>query len=340
MSQINAQFKRLLPLIEADLLAVLAPPDGQLDPYHIMMHYHMGWVDPQGQPAEVDRGKRIRPVMTILSAEAAGGHADQARPAAAALELIHNFSLLHDDIQDRSPSRRGRATAWTLWGEAQAINAGDAMFTLAHLAIPRLGRSLDASRKLDLLVVLDETSLALTHGQHRDMSFETRDQVAAAEYLQMIEGKTAALTGACAEMGAISAGATADQRREYRAFGHGLGMAFQVRDDILDIWGDPALTGKEAAVDIWQRKKSYPVLVGLERSADLRALYGDPTPFDEPRVAQIIELLDAAGAREEAMRVVREHSAHTVEHLQAAQPQGEAGQALFELVELLLERQS
>lgn len=340
MSQINTQFKKLLPLIEADLRAVLAPPDGRLDPYHIMMHYHMGWVDVQGQPVDFDRGKRIRPVMAILSAEACGGQPEQARPAAAALELIHNFSLLHDDIQDRSPSRRGRATVWTLWGEAQAINAGDAMFTLAHLAIARLGVSLDAARKIELLTTLDETSLALTLGQHRDMSFEQREQVAAVEYLQMIEGKTAALTAACAEMGAISAGASAQQRAEFRAFGHGLGMAFQVRDDILDIWGDPALTGKQAAIDIWQRKKSYPVLVGMERSLELREHYADSSPFDEVRVRRIIKLLDEVGAREEAMRVVREHSAQTVAHLQAAHPQGEAGQALAELVDLLLERQS
>lgn len=332
-------FDRYLPLVEQDLRAVLTPPEGSPPLFYGMLHYHMGWVDRDGQPSAANGGKRIRPVICLLVCEAAGGSVGCARPAAAAAELIHNFSLLHDDIQDRSPLRRKRATAWSIWGEAQAINAGDALFTLAHLAIPRLAANrLSASTQARMLTILDEMCLELTRGQHLDMSFEARPDVAVDEYLDMIRGKTAALLSASAQLGALAAGADEGRLEHYRAFGECLGLAFQVLDDILDIWGEPSATGKEAAVDIRQRKKSLPVLYGLERSAELRALYAQPAAFDEARVEEAVALLDEVGARAFAERLAERYSNETLEHLGAAEPQGEAGQALYELVNYLLHR--
>ncbi|HPV06022.1 MAG TPA: polyprenyl synthetase family protein [Aggregatilineales bacterium] len=332
-------FDRYLPLIEADLQAVLTPPAGSPPLFYRMLHYHMGWVGPDGEPSKANGGKRIRPVLCLLTCAASGGPLDAARPPAAAIELIHNFSLLHDDIQDRSPLRRNRPTAWSIWGEAQAINAGDSLFTLAHLAIPRLadGR-LDGETQARMLTITDETCLALTCGQHLDISFEERTDVTVDEYLEMIGGKTAALLSAAARLGALAAGVDESVQAHYAAFGHYLGMAFQVLDDILDIWGDPALTGKEAAIDIRQRKKSLPVLYGLERSAELRDLYATPAPFDEAQVEQAVSLLDAVGARDYAESLARRYSDETLEHLDAAQPQGDAGQALYALVDRLLHR--
>jgi geranylgeranyl diphosphate synthase type I len=303
-----------------------------------MMHYHMGWIDEHGQPLQSGGGKRIRPMLTLLVSEAVSGSYEPARAPAAAVELIHNFSLLHDDIQDGSPLRRKRPTAWKIWGTAQGINAGDSMFALAHLAIPRLGGSLDNGVLITLLRLLDETCIELTRGQHLDMLFETRDGVSIAEYLDMIAGKTAALIAAAARMGALAAGAGEDVQEHYRAFGHHLGLAFQVLDDVLDIWGEPSVTGKEAAVDIRQRKKSLPVLYGIEHSPGLQALYADLQPMTDERVHTAISLLDSVSARDYAESLARDYSAKTLSHLEAANPQGSAGETLYALVDFLLKR--
>lgn len=332
---------RYLPLIESDLRAVLAPPDGAPPLFYRMLHYHMGWVDASGGPAEAERGKRIRPLLTLLACEAAGGDIDLARPAAAAVELIHNFSLLHDDVQDRSPSRRNRPTVWAIWGEAQAINAGDALFALAHLAVPRLmPPQADARLIKRMMEVLGYTCLELTRGQHLDMSFEQREQVGIEDYLDMIAGKTAALLASASQLGALAAGASEEVQAHYRSFGHNLGVAFQVMDDVLDIWGDPSVTGKATAYDIRQRKKSLPVLYGLACNAELRDLYAHSDAFDEATVLHAIALLDAVGARQYAEDIALLYSERTLAHLKAAAPQGDARRALFETVERLLHRES
>ncbi len=339
MTDLNATFARYLPLIRQDLRGALAEPQGWPPLYYRMLHYHMGWVDAQGGAAQASTGKHIRPVLTMLAGEGVSGSPNAARPAAAAVELIHNFSLLHDDIQDRSQTRRGRETAWTIWGEPQAINAGDALYTLAYLALVRLTPSeADPARTLAALKVLGETCLELTRGQHLDISFESRDEVAADEYLDMIAGKTAALLAGSARLGALTSEADETLQSHYEAFGHNLGMAFQILDDVLDIWGDPALTGKQAAIDIHQRKKSLPVLLGLARSEELRGLYAADAPFDDDAVEHVVSLLADTGARDEALELARRYSDDTVRSLEAADPQGEAGEALHALALRLLNR--
>jgi geranylgeranyl diphosphate synthase type I len=303
-----------------------------LGEYYAMLAYHLGWSDGGAS------GKRIRPLLCLLACTAAGGDWRQALPLAAAVELIHNFSLIHDDIQDNSPLRHGRATVWARWGAAQAINAGDAMFTLAFLAPHRLTElGVPAPVTLAAVEELTRTCLALTQGQYLDMAFEQRQRVSVAEYLAMIEKKTAVLIAASAHLGASLAGAEPHRAAAFHRFGLNLGLAFQLQDDLLGIWGDPAVTGKSAASDLEKRKKSLPVVYGLEHSEEFAQAYAQPHAPGAP-VAALAELLDRLGARAEGERRAQAATACAVEALAECRPAEPAGQALRDLTEQLLGR--
>ena len=321
-----------LSAIEDELHRALGSGPETLRAYYAMMEYHLGWADGAGG------GKRIRPLLCLLSCAACGAEWQRALPMAAAIELLHNFSLLHDDIQDNSPLRRGRPTVWMKWGVAQAINAGDAMFTLAHLAPHALTqRGVPAQVALRALEIFDTTCLRLTQGQYLDMDFEKRERVTVAEYEQMIEGKTAALIAASAGLGALIAGADETRRAAFEQYGRALGLAFQIYDDWLGIWGDPAVTGKSAASDLEKRKKSLPVVYGLERSATFAHAYAQPHTADES-VAELARALDELGAQTHTLEQARAFTEEAFRHLEAAQPAGEAGEALKKLTEELLHR--
>src|SRR5512133_3127239 len=229
--------------------------------YHEMLTYHMGWTGEGAGPEA--RGKRIRPLLVLLSAAACGGDWEKALPAAAAVELVHNFSLVHDDIQDNSDKRRGRPTVWVKWNMPQAINAGDGLFVLSNLAITDLISCYPAEVVVKAAQVLHNTCLDLTRGQYLDISYEKRTDLGVEDYWPMVSGKTAALLAGCCQMGALLGGVDEPTVDAYRSFGHYLGLAFQVQDDILGIWGDEAVTGKSAANDLIEGKKSLPVLAGL-----------------------------------------------------------------------------
>jgi geranylgeranyl diphosphate synthase type I len=314
-------------------------PAAELREYYAMLEYHLGWTG--GSAAT---GKRLRPLLCLLCASAAGGDWRQALPAAAAIELIHNFSLIHDDIQDNSPLRRGRPTVWQKWGQAQAINAGDAMFTLAHLAPQRLlelGVAPEAA--LHTLAELNYTCVELTQGQYLDMSFERRQVVTVPEYLAMIEKKTAVLIAASTFLGARLAaagtgGAATERLDHFYAFGWNLGLAFQLQDDALGIWGDPNVTGKSAASDLEQRKKSLPVVYGLEHSASFASRYAAPRQPGE-QVGELASELERLGAREYVQARVQETTACAEQELERCQPAGPAAAALRELTQRLLQRE-
>ncbi len=328
-----------LPAIEAEMRAVLQAGDTTAaDPFYGMIHYHMGWADEQLQPAGGNSGKRLRPLLCLLACAAAGGDWRQAVPAAAAIEIVHNFSLVHDDIEDNSPTRRGRPTVWTLWGQAQAINTGDAMFALAHLALERLAdRGVPPAIVVRALRRFDETCVALTRGQYDDMSFETRAEVRVDEYVAMITGKTAVLVALCAELGALVAGADDRCVAHFADFGLNLGLAFQVQDDLLGIWGDEQLIGKSVSTDITTRKKTLPVLYALEHSASLRALYDGPGD-DAAFVGRVVPLLEAAGARDFTTERATHYTNEALSSLALAEPDGPGAAALLHLSELLLRR--
>ncbi len=332
-----------LPWVDAEMRDLLTAPLVSLDGYYAMMQYHMGWLDTDLQPTQAPSGKRVRPLLCLLACAAAGGDPARSVPAAAGLELLHNFSLIHDDIEDGSPTRRHRPTAWTLFGMPQACNAGDGMFSLAHAAFQRLpARGVSPEATVRALSLFGAMCVRLTEGQYRDMTFEGRPEVPVAEYFEMIAWKTGALLAVSPEIGAVIAGASPQNADAYRRFGGALGKAFQLRDDVLGIWGDEAITGKSAASDILSKKKSLPVLYGFSHSTigpELRRLYAGPASsgVDVPRV---LALLDAAGAREFAQEQVRRASTEARYALASvasfAVPIPHA--ALGELLDALIER--
>ncbi|NDJ54491.1 MAG: polyprenyl synthetase family protein [Chloroflexi bacterium] len=339
MARLDETFDRLLPVVDADLQTALTPADNPPPQYYHMMHYHMGWVNPKGELDPQNTGKRLRPLICLLCAEGVSGAYKAARPAAAAVELIHNFSLIHDDVQDKSPTRRGRPTVWNVWGEEQAINAGDAMFAMAQLAIFRVQSVEDWALAARQLFILNETCVSLTTGQHLDMLFEAQDLVTPEAYLDMIRGKTAALLSAACYMGALAARAAEETANNYRLFGEHLGMAFQVIDDVLDIWGSPEQTGKRAAHDIHQRKKSLPVVYGLTHSLEMRELYAQQGELDEATAGHIVSLLDDLGARDYAEQMADDYSQKTLDYLQRTEARPETYEILSNLVDYLLKRQ-
>lgn len=326
----------LLPVIEADLKEAVERHALAGHPlYSRMLNYHMGWVNQDGGSAHGSTGKRIRPLLCLLACQSAASDFQAARPAATAVELIHNFSLLHDDIQDESPLRRNRPTVWAIWGRAQAINAGDVLFTLAHLALS--DSEVGASNER-LFPILDQACLALTQGQFLDIRFEGEKSVSVEDYLIMIEGKTASLTGATAELGAAAAKVPLAIQAHYHSLGKNLGMAFQMIDDILDIWGAPELTGKAEASDIYKRKMSLPVLYALNLSDEMRNIYELPEPFDTVLVKRVVGILDRAQAREYAEAKAEAFTHETLKALELTESSNEAGEALLELVNQLLKR--
>lgn len=312
--------------IQQAMRAAFPTYEARVATFYGMQEYHLGWRNLDLQPAALDPGKLLRPQLALLACGAVGGEPVQALPLAAGIQLIHDFSLIHDDIEDNSDTRRGRVTVWKQWGLAQGINAGDGMFVVAHLALHRLAAGgVPPMRVLTVLRRFDETILRICEGQYLDLSFEGRLDVTSDDYLAMIERKTAALIAAAAGLGALVGGADDALSDALFRFGHHMGMAFQIEDDILGIWGDPRRTGKPAAADVQQRKVTLPIIHALahapERTA-LAELYGQ-TSISPDDIAQVLALLDASDARAfSAAQAAEHHAAATaaLQELRAAAP--------------------
>ncbi len=312
---------------------------GAPEDFRTMLAYPFGWQQADGAAYGGATGKRIRPLLLLACLEAAGGNWQRGVYAAAAVEILHNFSLVHDDIQDHSEMRHNRETVWRVWGVPMAINVGDAMFTLSYRALEKLeGAGVPAVTRLDVLKVYNRTVLELTRGQHLDMYFETQPVVSVEAYLSMVRGKTAALLAGSAEIAALLAGQPAMTAARYAAFGLNVGVAFQVRDDILGIWGDPDRTGKSAASDLVARKKSVPVLYGLAHSEAFRALYAQPGQFTRADVDRALALLDEVGARDYALEQEQTYYTRSTDALDAAGPAVAGREMLMQLVTGLFKR--
>ncbi len=238
--------------------------NGSDDPTFLgMMRYQFGYVDEGLRPSPASSGKRFRPLMCLLACECVGGVWHDALTAAAAIELLHNFSLIHDDIEDHDASRRHRPTVWKVWGESQAINVGDAVFAEAFRAI--LDSHPDSQICVALAREFGDVVLKLTEGQYMDMSFELRTDVTPDEYLAMIERKSAQIIAFSLWAGAGIGGATRETRTHLHEYGITIGKAFQIHDDIMGIWGATEVTGKETGTDLTNRKKTLPLLIAASK---------------------------------------------------------------------------
>jgi geranylgeranyl diphosphate synthase type I len=263
--------------------------------------YHFGWADEFGRETMGGGGKALRPALTLLSAQAAGATARAGVPAAVAVELVHNFSLLHDDVMDNDTERRHRPTAWTVFGVPAAILAGDALLTLAVETV-RTGYEETGSAVVGCLNLAVQDLIV---GQSSDVDFERRSDVTLPECLTMAAGKTGALMRCATSIGALAVGADDTTVKLLAQFGEHLGLAFQLVDDLLGIWGSPDVTGKPALADLRSRKKSMPVVAALnsdtEAAARLAELYFQPHQpdqvDDEAALMAMADLVDRSGAR-------------------------------------------
>jgi len=261
-----------------------------------LVEYHLGYVDPEGRPCEGGNGKGIRPALAILGAEAAGAPAPVGVPGAVAVELVHDFSLLHDDVIDCDHERRHRPTVWVLFGTGRAIIAGDALLALAQRVLLEAPAPAGAAAAL----ALSEATSAMIAGQALDMAFETLGTVDVEACLTMEAGKTGALLGCASSIGAVLAGADEAKVAALRDYGIQLGLAFQAVDDLLGIWGDPRTTGKPTWSDLRQHKKTLPVAAALaagdSAAAELADLLEQPH-LDETEIARAAQLVDHCGGR-------------------------------------------
>ncbi len=328
------------PMLRA-AVARLAPP------MDTVAAYHFGWIDAEGNPARGDGGKAVRPALALLSAEAAGAEPEAGVPGAVAVELVHNFSLLHDDLMDGDEQRRHRDTVWKVHGPAQAILVGDALFALANEVLLEMGtaEAARATRRLTL------ATRKLIDGQAQDISYEHREKVTVAECLEMEGNKTGALLACSASIGAVLGGADEATADALEAYGHHLGLAFQAVDDLLGIWGDPEATGKKTWSDLRQRKKSLPVVAALAEDGPAARRLGellaeDATKsqeefedFSEEEFAARAELIERAGGREWTLREARRRHATALEALERVEMPGLVRERFAALADFVVVRE-
>jgi geranylgeranyl diphosphate synthase type I len=265
-----------------------------------MIRYHFGYDSLE----KTKSGKRLRPQILLRTALEEGGSVECAIDAAVAIEILHNYSLIHDDIEDGDELRHGRTTTWARYGLAHGINAGDALCAISYLTLLH-EEAVVPNRVVQMLHVLHEANLRMCEGQGLDISFETNSSVTMPQYLEMIAGKTGALFSASCELGALAAGCDSDRADAYAKLGRAYGLAFQIRDDVLGTWGATDVTGKPSGADIARRKWSFPVVwaLGTPPSADRDVVahaYARNTRLDPSGVIEVIAALDRLGARDAA----------------------------------------
>ncbi|GGZ33803.1 polyprenyl synthetase family protein [Streptomyces poonensis] len=309
--------------------------EGLPEPERLVEGYHRGWHEADGGPLRAadgrPGGKAVRPALVLLAARAVGGTAECAVPGAVAVELVHDFTLLHDDVIDGDPLRRHRPAAWTVYGTPSAVLAGDALLVVALRTLSAVPGPRGAAALRELVAALAD----LMRGQSQDVAFEERARVGAHEYLAMAEGKTGALMGGACALGGLLAGASEHRVAGLREFGRRLGVAFQCVDDLLAIWGDSRRSGKPVGADLAARKKSLPVAVALAADSPagrrLAELYERPEPLDAADVAAAARLVEEAGGRTATEREAQRQITVALRALAAAEPLPEVYRQLHSL---------
>jgi geranylgeranyl diphosphate synthase type I len=311
-----------------------------------MLQYHMGWANGDGDllSVPVSQGKALRPTLCLFACEALSEDWTRALPAAAALELIHNFSLIHDDIQDGDLERRHRPTVWSLWGQPQALVAGNAMRTLGDITVLRLvERGVTEEKALRTSLILTRSYIHMTKGQCLDLALEDSLDIKLEDYLTMVSFKTGALIQCGLEMGALIASGDENVVTAFANCGSSLGRAFQIRDDMLGIWGNEAATGKAVGNDIRRKKKSFPIVYALENASDtarqkLVEVYSKEE-LDEQDVQDVLTVLNELGVADYAQEMSRQKADLALEEVNRVTMPPWARQEIAELVEFLAARQ-
>lgn len=304
-----------------------------------MIQYQLGWLDEHGMHIQASSGKLLRPGLCLLTCEALGQDFHKALPAAAAIELVHNFSLVHDDVQDGTMHRRQHPTLWWLWGPAQAINVGDALHALARLALLRLQQIGQPEEKvLRALRILDEASLKLCEGQHLDLVYQERLDITLSSYLNMVAGKTGALMSAAIHLGALVCSDDSKVLDACAQCGLNLGVAFQMRDDMLDLWSEPP--GEVSGGDLLIKKKSLPIVLALERGTfkqkrELGNIYFKRVLTTDDLKA-ILAILDELDVKRRAEELAQQYLHNALDALKGVDLLPEGGTALEKLAHFMV----
>ncbi|QBS45561.1 polyprenyl synthetase [Nocardia sp. CS682] len=306
---------------------VMAMPD----PFPLMAGYHAGWWDADGEPTPDSAGKYLRPALVLATATACGGASADIGSAAAAVELIHEFSLLHDDVIDGDTLRRGRPTVWRVWGKPSAVLLGDAMHSTAIQLVAQ-------TRKWEAVTRLTGAVVELSRGQQEDCDFETRGSIGVDQYIRMAMAKTGALMGCSCALGALYTESRRITVSAMERFGRELGLAFQFIDDKLGIWGDPAVTGKPVGSDLARHKLSLPVVAALTSNTDagarLAEMYDSPSPMTSEDIARATRLIEQAGG----LRTVETLADQRVRSALTALPDGAKTRELAALAHVVSNR--
>ena len=282
-------------------------------------------------------GKRVRPVLTLMACEAMGGELSQALDAAVGLEMFHNFTLLHDDVMDNADVRRGKTTVHRRWNANTAILSGDTMLTIATQYIAR-------TANWQVMDLFNKTAIEIYEGQQWDMDYEHRIDVTVEEYINMIRLKTSVLLGCALKTGALIADADEQQADLLYDAGVNMGLAFQLRDDVLDVWGDPATFGKEIGGDIMNNKKTF-LLINAIRLAqgddadELRHWLNDPYATRDNKVAGVTALYERLGVRDLAEDAIAGYNDQAVAAFNQVKMSDEDKQAFIALANKLAGRQ-
>ena len=333
-------FDKYASVLDARLKASI-DGDGLL--LYDMLRYHMGWVDDCGASISGSSGKGLRPMMCLWACEAVGGNWEDALPAAVSLELVHNFSLIHDDIQDGDEERRHKPTVWAIWGKAQGINAGDSMRGLATLTLVNGGCGYPKEKLVSALAGLEKACLEMIEGQYLDISFEERTETTTDQYLDMISRKTGALIECAFYLGALIGVDSPDIVQSFKQCGRELGLVFQIRDDVLGVWGKEETTGKPVASDIRRKKMCLPLVYALHESSGenrkvVQSLFqaGEPS---EDKVNEVLAVLGRLGAREYCQSLAAEQRERALSRVDSMDISSTARGELEGLAAFFLERE-
>lgn len=333
-------FSRYGPRVNNSLKSAL---HGKESSVYTTLRYSMGWTDSKGKAIVASTGKALRPILCLFACETVGGSANTAMPAAVALEFIHNFSLIHDDIQDKDEMRRGRPSLWVVWSEPKAIIAGNVLRVVADMCLEQLVRNnVTVDHALAASQILTEAYLQMIEGQYLDILFERRLDIGLDDYLEMIGRKTGALIRCALEMGATLGNSNSNVQSAFREFGRCLGFVFQIRDDVLGVWGKPDKTGKPVGADIKRKKNSFPIVHAMNyaKGADARLLkqtYGKES-LDENDVSRILEVMDRLGTQEYAQSLAKAHCEKALDAIQGVELSPQARIEIEDLAKFLLTR--